>query len=224
MYTNYFIKISILIFLIFSFSCTNKNNKRLVVDELFISEHQLGPPINNDTLFSFNPENLNKKKYCGFLEPCLRGVKISRSTYYPRLIIKVNSSGRLLGYFRECPKEGYLSIVLSDSLLEYFNKQIEKMNFRKLNSIYDADEPGWIYDGPEYFISIKDENEEKQVMILKEHKGPRNIIKFIDSIYNLVNRLELSNSNNAFFRKDTLIVLKTEEHWKNTDSIFAKIF
>jgi len=72
-----------------------------------------------------------------------------------------------------------------------------------------------LYDGPEYFLSIKKSDYEKQIFIFDKYEGPRNIIKFIDSLYNYANTLNLSDTGTIPFRRDTLIVLKTENYFFN---------
>ena len=83
------------------------------------------------------------------------------------------------------------------------------MNFESLDTLYSGYGEGFT----EYFISIKNANEEKQIMIMQDYKGTKNIRRFIDSLYNYLNKLELLDSINFHFRKDTLIVLKSEKYW-----------
>ncbi|MBK7227572.1 MAG: hypothetical protein IPH97_01560 [Ignavibacteriales bacterium] len=51
---------------------------------------------------------------------------------------------------------------------------------------------------------------------MNKYKAPTNIIRFIDSLYNYMDKLELAKSINTSFRKDTLIVLKEEKYFEET--------
>jgi len=150
--------------------------------------------------------------------PCMKGVSISHSNYNPRLIIRVDKSGKIVGYYNKCweRKEGYFEFILPDSTLDYFNRQIEKMNYKKLNPFYDEINDGtFLYDGPQYFLSFKDGGEEKHVLILNKYKGPKNIIAFVDSLFNYFEKMELLDTTTEKFRRDTIVVRKQEEYWEN---------
>lgn len=209
--------------LLFLLTCCSEKNE-LIVDEIYISKHNVGPPLKYTIIFfppDGNPKTIEEKIY---LSPedsakirsealCFKSFRISNSSYNPKLIIRVNKAGGLTGYIKNClaNKEGYFNFMLSDSLLYYFNTQIEKMNYKNLDTLYNIRD-GALYDGPEYFLSIRKSNYEKQVFIYRHNKGPRNIIRFIDSLYNYVNTLKLSETGNIPFRKDTIIVLKSEKY------------
>jgi hypothetical protein len=211
----------IILFVLFT-GCSKQNDK-LIVDEIYISKHNVGPPL-SPTLKYISPD---EKSY--FVETidsialdsadivCFKSFLISKSGYNPKFILHANLDGKVTGYIKDCVigRDGYFEFTLSDSLCNYFNRQIEKMNYRKLRTIYDSDEDGSFYCGPEYFISIKNGNEVKQVLILNEYKGPRNIIRFIDSLYHYTNTLELSDSVYIPNRKDTVIVLESEKYFSN---------
>jgi hypothetical protein len=200
------IKISVYILLLSLIGCSNQNNNRLIVDELFISKHQVGLQ-GSDTMYYFDGKTF---RFHSVVEPCKRGIKIFKSSYYPELIISIKSSGELNGFLRNCPKVGYFNITLSDSLMIYFNKQIEKINFEKLDTLYSGYGEGFT----EYFISITKGKEVKQIMIMQDYEGTKIFRKFIDSIYSYANRLELKPLVNIPFRKDSLIVLKSEKYWE----------
>jgi hypothetical protein len=209
--SGYFI---LIIFLIIS-GCSEKKNK-LIVDEIYISKHRVGPLP--DTIRFTPPDiagrNDDQKFSYDIDEPHFKYTEISHSGYCPVLIIKLNIDGNLTGYYYNSQdnKDGYFSFMLPDSMLNYFNRQIEKMNYKKLDTLYYNASPGSLYCGPEYFISIKNGDEEKQVFILNEYVCPGNIIKFINNLYNYAENLKLSTSAGKYFRRDTLIVLKSEKY------------
>ena len=205
---NLYSKVFLFLFLCSLINCSNYN-RRIIVDELFISKHSVGPQM-NDTTFYYDGLRIHRNKF-KITEPCRRGFKTSHSSYHPRLIININSSGRLLGYLRNCPNEGYVNLILNDSLISNINNQLQKITYKDLDTVYSGSGEGFT----EYFISIKNGNEEKQIMIMQDYQGTKLIRSLIDSLYNYINKLELSDSINVHFRKDTLIVLKTERYWDN---------
>lgn len=229
--TNLF-KYTVLILLLILLTCCSEKNE-LIVDEIYISKHSVGPPILATIRFTppgSNPRTVEEKIYLSpedsaeihAEEICFRSIPISKSGYNPKLIIRVNRAGDLTGYIKNCieNKEGYFNLILSDSLIDYFNNQIEKMNYKKLDTLYSENDYSY-YDGPEYFLSVKKSDYKKQIFIFDDHKVPRNIIRFIDSLYNYANTLKLSDTGTIPFRRDTLIVLKSENYlfnqnrWKN---------
>ena len=185
---KYFFLIAFTILItILSNSCSNKKDK-LIVEEIFISKHNVGPPSLGETIYFTPPGTKPPKNWEAkpdtLFEFCIKGNLISHSSHNPRLIIKVDQAEEMIGYIKNCfkQKEGYFKFMLSDSLLNYVNRQIEKMNYTKLNTLYSEESDGGIYDGPEYFLSIKKDSDEKQVLIMNKYKAPTNIIRFIDSL------------------------------------------
>lgn len=217
------VEYSLLILIILFVGCT-KNKNELTVDEVYISMHNVAPPLLK-SITKFIPPGSKTKVDSQIVlteweKLWLKSIPISKSSYIPRLIIKVNRNGEALGYIRNLfkLKEGNFKIMLPESLIKYFNSQIQIMNYTRLDTLYYDDNDEMIYDGPEYFISIKNKDKVKQFFILNKYKGPRNIIKFVDSLYNYIDTIKLLNSINNNYRKDTLIVLKTEKYqdwiWK----------
>jgi hypothetical protein len=173
--------------------CSDKNHK-LIFEEIYISKHFIGPVRE------------------GPGDPCTKGIIIFGAAYHPKLIIKVNKNGNINGYVKECSnkKEGYFEYKLSDSLFNYFKKQISEMTYKKKDTIYIGSGEGFT----EYFISIKNGKEEKQIMLMQDYRELKGFRDFIDTLNNYANSLPLSGSYYIPFRKDSLVVLKTEKYWK----------
>lgn len=206
------------------FTCCKEKNE-LIVDEIYISKHGVGPPILSTIKFippNNKPNTVDESIHLSAedsaevlaQELCFKSIRISKSAYNPKLIIRANRDGDLTGYIKNCTesKEGYFNLILSDSLTNYFNRQIEKMNYRKLDTLYVSSDASHS-EFTEYFLSIKKSDYEKQIFIYRQNKGSRNnIIRFIDSLYNYANTLKLLDTVTIPFRRDTLIVLKTENY------------
>ncbi|MGE5457882.1 MAG: hypothetical protein ACM3RX_05970 [Methanococcaceae archaeon] len=189
---------------------------RLNADKLFISLHVVGPQLKS-TLKYLPPigKDLPEDAISDTSDSLwLKRVNISRSTYIPRLILSVNKDGKALGYVGYIrngteKKTGYFEFSLSDSMISYLNYNIEKMNNSNLDTLYYETIP-MIYDGPEYFISTNNGNIEKQTFILNKHKAPRFVTGFVDSLYGYFQKVRLSDSCSTQFRRDTIIVKKSE--------------
>lgn len=193
------------------------NHKKLNADELFISLHVVGPQLKG-TIKYLPPigEKLPEDAISDSLEfPFSTNVNISRSAYCPRFILNVKKDGKVLGYMLNYAesKSGYFEFPLPDSMLNYINHNIDVMDNNKLDSIYFDTTPG-LYDGPEYYVSFKKGDIEKQTYIFKYYKAPKYVARFIDSLYGYFKKTKLSNSSTAGFRRDTLIVKKSEMYWE----------
>jgi hypothetical protein len=216
-----------ILFTLLSNSCSDKKDK-LIVDEIFISKHSLAPPYLRKVMKFIppgsRPTETNYEETDTLFEFCYKNNLISNYSYLPKLIVKIDIGGTLIGYIKNCDKlkEGYLQFIMPDSLLVYINRQIEKMNYTKLDTLY-SDEGEYIGHSYEYFLSIKKDGNEKQVMIMHDYKGPSNIIRFIDSLYNYMDRKELSLSLNTSFRRDTLIVLKSEKYFEQSHKKILRV-
>lgn len=203
----------LLIFIIIFLSCSKKND-RLIVDEIFISKHTVGP---QRSWIKFTPppgvkipkDAVNYKVApIGF---CDVEINILHSAYRPKFIVKIDRSGIISGYLINCnlERKGYFNFVVPDSMITYINNQIIRTNYEKLDTLYNGFGEGFT----EYFISIKNDDSEKQIMIMQDYKGTKIIRNFVDSLYKYANTLKLYDTLDVSFRRDTLIVLKTEKYW-----------
>lgn len=211
---RYFFHFTILILFISLLSCSKQNN-RLIVDEIFISKHMIGP---QKSWIKFTPlpgVKIPKKELIlkdTTRDFCEEEINILHSTYRPEFIIKIDRSGRINGFIKNCKlnRKGYFNLVLSDSKIDYINDQILKSDYKKLDTLYT----GYGEGITEYFVSIKNGDDEKQIMIIYGYKGTKVIRNLIDSLYKYANTLKLSDKIDLAFRKDTLIVLKTENYYQ----------
>jgi hypothetical protein len=133
--------------LLFLLTCCSEKNE-LIIDEIYISKHNVGPLLKHTIIFfppDGNPKTIEEKIYLSTedsaeiqaQELCFKSFRISNSSYNPELIIRVNKARDLTGYIKNClkSKEGYFNQYLSDSLVNYLNQQIEKMNYKKLDTL-----------------------------------------------------------------------------------------
>lgn len=208
-----FFRFSLLMIFISLLSCSKQNN-RLIVHEIFISKHFIGPKLQR---IVFVPPPGVKIPRGVNLEPnntfdfCESQDTIDNAVYHPNFIFRINKTGRIDGYMKDCDtqKKGYFSLLLSDSMITYINNQMLRTNYNNLDTLYAGYGEGFT----EYFISIKNNDDEKQIMIMQDYEGTKIIRNFVDSLYKYANTLELSDTLNISFRKDTLIVLNTEKYW-----------
>jgi len=204
--------------IILTLSGCKPKRSQLIVDEIYLSKHVVGPPFRGT--IRFNPPIQGRNQAASIdttteIPFCFRAIKISHSAYSPKLIIKVNKEGKLQGYYKNClsETEGYYETMLPDSMITYFNSQIYKMNHKKFKiSVFNKSYAfEGFYDGPEYFVYFKKDNKIRMDFCFINSKSPQNTISFIDSLYNYMGKVKLKDKPSEYFRMDTLIVLKTEE-------------
>ena len=210
-----YILFSLIIILILP-GCSPKR-PQLIVDEIYLSKHVVGPPFLRNIKFipSLVEEEGNIPKAQEIVSSLSPEVRISHSYYCPQVIIKVTKEGKTEGFLRNSleNREGYIETMLKDSMISYFNSQIGKMNYNKPGTTvynrFDCD--GSVYTGTEYFAYIKKDGKVNIHFCFNREKTPKYIISFIDSLYNYMGKVKLKDKPPKYFRMDTLIVLKTEE-------------
>jgi hypothetical protein len=194
-----------------------------------LSKHVVGPPFKSTIRFTSPESGRGPVVEIDTTTPppfCFKAVNISHSAYNAKLIIKVNKEGKLQGYYKNClsEKEGYYETMLPDSMIRYFNSQIYKMNCKKFKiSVYDAPyNDGDRSESPEYFVYFRKDNKTRMDFCFDKYESPKNIISFIDSMYNYLSNVKLKEAPSTYFRRDTLIVLRTEQIRDSPDKIYYR--
>lgn len=155
-------------------------HEKLAVDEFIISSHWI-------VIRDSGPVNYPHEQYADSANP------LSRSyIYIPVLTLKLNDSS-ITGYFKSADRKnmGYFSLPMKDSLTHYVNYCLERLNYSKLDSVYEEKVPG-IYDGESYILIFKKGGVQKKVQVRQLWMAPAGFYVFVDSLQLFASKQKLS--------------------------------
>lgn len=182
----------------FILGCSNHKDNRLVVDELYLSIHEIN---SKDFIHSFN-------------NACSKGIIINEYIYHPSLIVKIDSNGKLSGYLKYCGLNYDYSIEtnLDDSILNIINKKIKNTNYNNLDSIYFNGRPSVVIGAQEYYLYLRKGNSEKRIFIYNGINYPQNVMKLFDFLDETILNLRLLDNKVSPFRRDSIVVVQSEKY------------